>query len=129
LEGGDASRNVIAQVTNLWPSRDDLRRIFAPAVRGTFLGSFLGVLPGGGALLSAFVAYNVEKQVSRNTHEFGRGAIEGVAAPEAANNAGAQTSFIPMLALGIPSNVIMALMIGAMIMQGIVPGPNVVTSN
>jgi putative tricarboxylic transport membrane protein len=89
----------------------------------------LGILPGGGALLSSFVAYNVEKKVSKNSAEFGKGAIEGVTAPEAANNAGAQTSFIPMLTLGIPSNVVMALMIGAMIIQGIQPGPNVVTKN
>ncbi|WP_334150346.1 tripartite tricarboxylate transporter permease [Hyphomicrobium sp.] len=129
LEGGEATRQVIAKVTNPWPSRDDLRRIVAPIIRGTAVGSLLGVLPGGGALLSSFVAYNVEKSSSRNSAEFGKGAIEGVAAPEAANNAGAQTSFIPMLALGIPSNVLMALMIGAMIMQGIVPGPNVVISN
>lgn len=129
LEAGDATSKVIAKVTNLWPTRNDLKRIVAPAIRGTFIGSFLGVLPGGGALLSSFVAYNVEKKTSPNAAEFGKGAIEGVAAPEAANNAGAQTSFIPMLALGIPSNVVMALMIGAMIMQGIVPGPNVVTTN
>jgi TctA family transporter len=129
LEGSDGTPQVIAKVTNLWPSRDDLKRMVAPILRGTIIGSFLGVLPGGGALLSSFVAYNVEKKTSRNAHEFGKGAIEGVAAPESANNAGAQTSFIPMLALGIPSNVLMALMIGAMIMQGIVPGPNVVTSN
>ncbi len=129
LEGGDASRKVIASVTNLWPSKSDLKRIIAPAIRGTAIGSLLGVLPGGGALLSSFVAYNVEKKASPNSAEFGKGAIEGVAAPEAANNAGAQTSFIPMLALGIPSNVLMALMIGAMIMQGVVPGPNVVVSN
>lgn len=129
LEGGHGGQQVIAKVTNLWPSREDLRRIIGPAIRGTFIGSILGVLPGGGALLSSFVAYNIEKKASRNPEEFGHGAIEGVAAPEAANDAGAQTSFVPMLALGIPSNVIMALMIGAMIMQGIVPGPNVVSSN
>lgn len=129
LESRDGTATMIAKVTNLWPTRDDLRRIVAPILRGTAIGSLLGVLPGGGALLSSFVAYNVEKKTSRNSAEFGKGAIEGVAAPEAANNAGAQTSFIPMLALGIPSNVVMALMIGAMIMQGIIPGPNVVVSN
>ncbi len=129
LEGSDGAPKTIAKVTNLFPTRADLKRIVAPILRGTAIGSILGVLPGGGALLSSFVAYNVEKKTSRNSAEFGKGAIEGVAAPESANNAGAQTSFIPMLALGIPSNVLMALMIGAMIMQGIVPGPNVVTSN
>lgn len=129
LETTAVSKGVVAQVTGLWPAKADLKRIIGPVTRGTAIGSFLGVLPGGGALLSSFVAYNVEKKVSRNGHEFGHGAIEGVAAPEAANNAGAQTSFIPMLALGIPSNVVMALMIGAMILQGIVPGPAVVTKN
>jgi len=94
-------------------------------LRGTALGSLLGILPGGGALLAAFAAYALEKRVSVNAAEFGTGAIEGVAAPEAANNAGAQTSFIPMLTLGIPSNPVMALMIGALIIHGIRPGPNV----
>src|SRR4029450_4897984 len=86
-----------------------------------------GILPGGGAMLASFAAYSVEKKISPNRTQFGQGAIEGVAAPESANNAGAQTSFIPMLTLGIPSNPVMALMIGAMIIQGITPGPNVVT--
>ena len=97
----------------------------APILRGTALGSLLGILPGGGALLASFAAYSLEKKVSPHGAEFGKGAIEGVAAPESANNAGAQTSFIPMLTLGIPSNPVMALMIGAMIIQGIRPGPNV----
>ncbi|MGE0150668.1 MAG: tripartite tricarboxylate transporter permease [Parvibaculaceae bacterium] len=123
------TRGSIAPVTNLWPGKEDLRRIVAPITRGTLIGSFLGVLPGGGALLSSFVAYAAEKRVSKRKAEFGKGAIEGVAAPEAANNAGAQTSFIPMLSLGIPGNVVMAIMIGAMIMQGIQPGPSVVTKN
>ena len=87
----------------------------------------LGILPGGGAALASFGAYALEKKVSKNRHEFGKGAIEGVAAPEAANNAGAQMSFIPMLTLGIPANPVMALMIGAMIIQGIQPGPSVMT--
>jgi TctA family transporter len=107
------------------PSREDLRRIIAPVLRGTALGSLLGILPGGGHVLASFAAYTVEKKVSRTPERFGKGAIEGVAAPEAANNAGAQTSFIPMLTLGIPANPVMALMIGAMIIQGITPGPNV----
>jgi len=91
------------------------------------LGSALGILPGGGAMLASFAAYSIEKRVSKNSKQFGKGAIEGVAAPESANNAGAQTSFIPMLTLGIPSNPVMALMIGAMIIQGIQPGPAVMT--
>ena len=129
LEHKDIRQVSVAEVKNLWPSKEDLKRIITPMIRGTAIGSILGVLPGGGALLSSFMAYNIEKKLSRNAAEFGKGAIEGVAAPEAANNAGAQTSFIPMLSLGIPSNVIMALMIGAMIMQGIVPGPTVISSN
>ena len=95
----------------------------------TALGSALGILPGGGALLASFSAYALEKKVSRYGHELGTGAIEGVASPESANNAGAQTSFIPLLTLGIPSNVVMALMVGAMMIQGIIPGPQVMVEN
>jgi TctA family transporter len=98
-----------------------------PILRGTLLGSALGILPGGGPLLASFGAYTLEKKISKHSHEFGKGAIEGVAAPESANNAGAQTSFIPMLTLGIPSNAVMALMLGAMMIQGIAPGPQVMT--
>lgn len=127
LEQSGGAKAAIAKVTSIMPTRDDLRSMIAPSLRGTGVGSFLGILPGGGALLSSFVAYNLERKVSRNAANFGHGAIEGVAAPEAANNAGAQTSFIPMLSLGIPSNVVMALMIGAMMVQGIVPGPEVLT--
>ncbi|OGA15829.1 MAG: hypothetical protein A3I63_09050 [Betaproteobacteria bacterium RIFCSPLOWO2_02_FULL_66_14] len=115
------------KITHLWPTKQDWKRLWAPVLRGTFLGSALGILPGGGALLSSFAAYTLEKKVSRFSHEFGKGAIEGVAAPESANNAGAQTSFIPLLTLGIPSNAVMALMIGAMMIQGIAPGPQVMT--
>ena len=115
------------KVTHLFPTREDFRRSWAPVLRGTALGSFLGILPGGGALLSSFGAYTVEKKLSKHPEQFGKGAIEGVAGPEAANNAGAQTSFIPMLTLGIPGNAVMALMIGAMMIQGIAPGPQVMT--
>jgi TctA family transporter len=115
------------KVTHLWPTKEDFKRIWAPILRGTFLGSALGILPGGGALLASFGAYPREKKISKNSAQFGKGAIEGVAAPEAANNAGAQTSFIPLLTLGIPSNAVMALMIGAMMIQGIAPGPQVMT--
>jgi putative tricarboxylic transport membrane protein len=117
----------LKKVTGLWPSKEDFKRCIAPVLRGTVLGSALGILPGGGAMLASFAAYSLEKKVSKNRANFGKGAIEGVAAPEAANNAGAQTSFIPMLTLGIPSNPVMALMIGAMIIQGIQPGPAVMT--
>jgi TctA family transporter len=122
----EAQRGVsVARIDRLMPSREERRRIVGPILRGTALGSLLGILPGGGALLAAFGAYTLEKKLSKNPQEFGHGAIEGVAGPEAANNAGAQTSFIPMLTLGIPSNPTMALMVGAMIIQGIQPGPSV----
>ncbi|RUW59795.1 tripartite tricarboxylate transporter permease [Mesorhizobium sp. M7A.F.Ca.US.008.03.1.1] len=127
LENEDERSVMIRKVTGLMPTREDFRRMAAPIVRGTIIGSALGILPGGGAILAAFASYTVEKRVSKNPKEFGKGAIEGVAGPESANNAGAQTSFIPMLTLGIPANPVMALMIGAMIIQGIVPGPNVAT--
>jgi putative tricarboxylic transport membrane protein len=117
----------IQHVRNLMPGLQELKKIAMPVVRGTALGSLLGVLPGGGHILASFAAYTVEKRISKTPERFGKGAIEGVSAPEAANNAGAQTSFIPMLTLGIPSNPVMALMIGAMIIQGITPGPNVAT--
>jgi putative tricarboxylic transport membrane protein len=124
----EGSRDVmVKKVTGLFPTREDWGRMWAPTLRGTMLGSALGILPGGGAALASFSAYALEKKASRNAHELGKGAIEGVAGPEAANNAGAQMSFIPMLTLGIPSNPVMALMIGAMIIQGIQPGPAVMT--
>jgi TctA family transporter len=118
---------VVAKITTLMPTREDWKRMIAPILRGTAVGSALGILPGSGSILGAFAAYSIEKKVSRNRAQFGKGAIEGVAAPESANNAGAQTSFIPMLTLGIPSNPVMALMVGAMIIQGIQPGPSVIT--
>jgi TctA family transporter len=125
----EATRTMVIQrVTGLMPTKEDLKRIIAPILRGTALGSALGILPGNGALLGSFAAYSVEKKISRTPEQFGKGAIEGVAAPESANNAGAQTSFIPMLTLGIPSSPVMALMIGALIIQGIQPGPTVMTS-
>lgn len=113
-------------IRGLFPNLQQLRQIAMPTLRGTGIGSVLGILPGGGALLASFAAYAVEKKIAPDTKKFGHGAVEGVAAPEAANNAGAQTSFIPMLTLGIPSNVIMALMMGAMIIQGVQPGPAVI---
>ncbi|MGH6762882.1 MAG: tripartite tricarboxylate transporter permease [Phyllobacterium sp.] len=127
LENETERHALIRKVTGLLPTKEDWKRMIAPILRGTFIGSALGILPGGGAILASFASYTVEKRVSTNPKEFGKGAIEGVAGPESANNAGAQTSFIPMLTLGIPANPVMALMIGAMIIQGIVPGPNVAT--
>ena len=118
---------VSGKISSLWPTMDEFKTAVPAVLRGTAVGSLLGILPGGGALLSSFAAYTVEKRVSRTPERFGKGAIEGVAGPEAANNAGAQTSFIPMLTLGIPSNVVMAMMIGAMTIQGIAPGPQVMT--
>jgi putative tricarboxylic transport membrane protein len=123
LEREGAGARVVNRITSLMPTREEWRRMIAPILRGTALGSFLGILPGGGALLASFAAYSVEKKISKHADEFGRGAIEGVAAPESANNAGAQTSFIPMLTLGIPTSPVMALMIGAMVIQGVQPGP------
>lgn len=118
---------VHTRVTSLMPSLADFREAAAPILRGTLLGSVLGILPGGGALLSAFSSYVLEKKISRNPKQFGHGALAGVAGPESANNAGSQTSFIPMLTLGLPSNPIMAMMIGALILQGVTPGPNLIS--
>jgi TctA family transporter len=125
LEQGESREVFTATVKNLLPTKEDLRRSWPAVLRGTALGSLLGILPGGGALLASFGAYTLEKKMSAHPEQFGKGAIEGVAAPESANNAGAQTSFIPMLTLGIPSNAVMALMIGALMIQGIAPGPQV----
>src|SRR6186997_2309372 len=127
LEQGENREIFTAKVGNLMPSKEDWKRMWAPILRGTTLGSMLGILPGGGALLASFGAYTLEKKVSKNPEKFGKGAIEGVAAPEAANNAGAQTSFIPMLTLGIPGNAVMALMIGALTIHGIQPGPQIMS--
>jgi TctA family transporter len=122
------ARSLVAQrITRLWPTRDDFRRAWPAVLRGTSLGSILGVLPGGGATLSSFAAYALEKKSSPYAAQFGLGAVEGVAGPESANNAGAQTSFIPMLTLGIPGNAVMALMIGALTIHGIQPGPQIMT--
>jgi putative tricarboxylic transport membrane protein len=120
------SRNVLAaKVGSIWPKWKQIRPAIPAMLRGTGLGAVLGVLPGGGALLSSFVSYSLERRVAKDPSRFGKGAIEGVAGPEAANNAGAQTSFIPLLTLGIPSNPVMAIMMGAMILHGIQPGPQV----
>ncbi len=118
-------------VKGLMPTAQDFKDAFPSVLRGTTLGSLLGVLPGGGALLSSFAAYTLEKKLTLKPHEvpFGEGNIRGVAGPESANNAGAQTSFIPMLTLGIPPNAVMALMVGAMTIKGIQPGPQVMQSN
>src|SRR6201985_3642693 len=122
------SREIIqAKVTGWRPTLPDLKASAGAIGRGTLIGSLLGILPGGGAIIASFAAYTLEKKVSKHPEMFGRGAIEGVAAPERANNAAAQTSFIPLLTLGIPPNPVMALMVGAMTIHGIVPGPQVMT--
>jgi putative tricarboxylic transport membrane protein len=116
-------------VSSLWLKWQDFKLAFPAIVRGTGIGSALGILPGGGAMLSAFASYTVEKKLAKDSSLFGKGAIQGVAGPESANNAGAQTSFIPLLTLGIPPNAVMALMVGAMTIHSIQPGPQVMTSN
>jgi len=127
LENENIPLEMVATISSLMPTKEDWKRMIAPILRGTALGAAVGILPGSGSIMGSFAAYSLEKKVSKYSAEFGKGAIEGVAAPESANNAGAQTSFIPMLTLGIPSNPVMALMIGAMIIHGIQPGPLVMT--
>src|SRR6201992_327475 len=126
--GAEMDRDLVQQkITGLMPTKKDMMDSLPAIGRGTALGSILGILPGGGAVIAAFAAYTFEKKVAKDPSRFGRGAIEGVAAPESANNAAAQTSFIPLLTLGIPPNAVMALMVGAMTIHGIVPGPQVMT--
>lgn len=123
LENRGSGIGTVNAISSLWPSRDDMRRSWPAIARGTGLGSLLGVLPGGGATLASFAAYSLEKKVSSDPSRFGKGAIEGVAGPETANNAAAQTSFVPLLTLGLPTNAVMALLVGAFIIQGVQPGP------
>ena len=130
LEHKDKREVFTSKVGKLMPSKEEFMYAAPAVLRGTALGSVLGVLPGGGALLAAFAAYTLEKKITRNPKiPFGQGNIRGVAAPESANNSGAQTSFIPMLTLGIPPNAVMALMVGAMTIHNIQPGPQVMSSN
>jgi len=116
-----------SKVTNLWPTLKDMRMSIGPILRGTFLGAFMGILPGTGPAIASFSSYMMEKKIAKDPSQFGKGAIQGVAGPEAANNADAQCKFIPMLTLGIPSSAVMALMLGALTIQGIAPGPQVMT--
>lgn len=120
---------VVSQVKNLLPSRQDWKESFAPIMRGSFLGFLLGILPGGGAVLSSFISYSTEKRVSKTPEKFGHGAIAGVAGPEAANNAAAQAAFIPLLTLGIPANAVMGILLGALMIHGITPGPLMIQKN
>jgi TctA family transporter len=126
IERGAKHASVSGRVTGLMPTRKDLLTCLPAMVRGTAVGTAFGILPGGGPTIAAFSAYTLEKKVSSTPQRFGHGAIEGVAAPEAANNAAAQACFIPMLSLGIPPNALMAVMIGAMMIHGIQPGPNII---
>ena len=128
LENPEIRSTLTGKIGRLYLNVEEWKRSAAPIIRGTLLGSMLGILPGGGAALASMGAYTMERRISRNKHMFGKGAIEGVAAPESANNAAAQTSFIPLLTLGIPSNAVMALMVGALIIQGIQPGPRMIES-
>lgn len=129
LEGGSIPSVSANKVSSMFPTKEDFKRMLAPMLRGTGIGSVLGLLPGGGVVLASFASYAVEKKVGPHRREIGQGAIEGVVGPESANNAAAQTSFIPLLTLGIPSNPIMALMVGAMMIHNIQPGPQVMTGN
>jgi putative tricarboxylic transport membrane protein len=129
LDDPEPRETVRERIGRLLPGKEDLRVSALPIARGTLVGSILGILPGNGAVLGPFAAYTMEKRLAKDPSRFGKGAIEGVAGPEAANNAGAQTAFIPLLTLGIPPNAVMALMVGAMTIHGVVPGPQVMTRN
>jgi putative tricarboxylic transport membrane protein len=120
---------VKTEIKSLLPNWEDWRRSMKPIARGTILGFFLGILPGGGAVISSFVSYALEKKFSRHPEHFGKGAIEGVAGPEAANNSASSGSFIPLFSLGIPSNVVMALLLGAFMLHGLRPGPLMLTEH
>ncbi len=128
---GDLEERIVhtSRVSHLFPTKEDLKRSIGPIVRGTLLGAFFGVLPGTGPAIASFASYMIEKKVAKDPSHFGRGAIQGVAGPEAANNADAQCKFIPMLTLGIPASGTMAMMLGALIIQGINPGPQVMVNN
>jgi putative tricarboxylic transport membrane protein len=129
LEKKDVREVFTKKISTLFPTKTDFKRMIAPVVRGTALGSLLGILPGGGVILASFSSYALEKKVSKYRSEFGKGAIEGVAGPESANNAAAQTNFVPLLTLGIPPSGVMAMMLGAMMIHNIQPGPQVMTKN
>ena len=129
LESTEKRELITAKISGLWLTKQQFKEAWPAVLRGTGIGSILGLLPGGGAMLASFGAYALEKKLAKDPSRFGKGAIQGVAGPESANNAGAQTSFIPLLTLGIPENAVMALMVGAMTIHNIQPGPQVMTSN
>ena len=122
-------KKMLSKISGFWMTKKELKASAPAVVRGTLTGSLLGILPGGGAILASFISYMLEKKISRDPESFGKGNIRGVASPESANNAAAQTSFVPLLTLGIPPNVVIAMMAGAMIIHGIQPGPRVIISN
>lgn len=123
------TKQSVGNIDKVYPSKQDIKDSLPAALRGTFIGALLGILPGGGAVLGTFISYIFEKKISKNPEKFGNGALEGVAAPEAANNAGAQTSFIPMLSLGLPTTPVMAVIIAALMMFNIQPGPTMISQN
>jgi putative tricarboxylic transport membrane protein len=127
LEDREVKPLIEAKIGRLWPNREEMKLSVGPVMRGTFFGSLLGVLPGSGTLLAPFLSYVVEKKLAKDPSRFGKGAPEGVAGPESANNAAAQTCFIPLMSLGLPPNAVMALMLGALTIQGVAPGPQVFT--
>jgi TctA family transporter len=129
LESSEKRELLSSKIKGFWLTKKQIRAAAPAVLRGTALGSVLGILPGGGAMLSSFASYAVEKKLAKHPEQFGKGAIQGVAGPESANNAGAQTSFIPLLTLGIPENAVMAMMVGAMTIHNIQPGPQVMTNN
>ncbi len=129
LENPETRDVVRTKIGRLLPNWSDIKQCINPVLRGTGVGAILGILPGNGAVLGPFASYTIEKKIAKDPSRFGKGAIEGVAGPESANNAGAQTAFIPLLTLGIPPNAVMALMVGAMTIHGIIPGPQVMTKN
>ena len=130
IEKGMAKQSIVeTEIKGILPSYKDWMESIWSMVRGAVIGFFLGCLPGGGAMISSFVTYTVEKKISKNPEKFGHGAIEGVAAPESANNAAAQSAFVPLMTLGLPSNAVTALMLGAILIHGLTPGPLLVMQN
>jgi putative tricarboxylic transport membrane protein len=129
LEDEQTRELVTKKVKDLWPTREDFRRITGPILRGTVLGSALGILPGAGHVLASFGSYSIEKRLSKRKSEFGHGAIEGVAGPESANNAASTGSFVPMLALGLPTGPVTAVLMAALLIHGVPPGPQLVTEH
>jgi putative tricarboxylic transport membrane protein len=126
---GDGTAKPVTTLRSAYPSRADLRRSAGPVARGSVIGSVLGLVPGGGSVLPPMASYALERRLAKDPSRFGRGAVEGVAGPETANNAGAQTSFLPLLTLGLPTSSVMALVFGALLLQGVTPGPGLISDH